>query len=340
MFLLTGILGTLVIVLLAAYLWYVRSAFNFFTRLNIPGPRPTFIFGNFLDIIKSRRLSLTLHEWTRKYGRVFGFFEGTTPILVVSDPDILQEVFIKSFSNFHSRRAFPLEERHTKQVHVFSATGYRWKRQRFVINPTFSSVKLKQMTPLVHRSLSTFMSKMTDEQAKGEPFDIYAYLKRFTMDTIWSCGFGLDTDMQNNANDPYLTYSQELFLDKIRLDILVALLFQELLPFWSKLHRYASATRYWLRSNIPLTKALISEDPTTWIVNKAKTLIDKRQKIGQTNRIDLLQLMLESASDEDFIQDRTESFVGNDETTTEVQLVRKLTKHEIAANVFLFSEYS
>ena len=166
MLLLTGILLAIAAILIAIYLWHVRSAYDFFKRLNIAGPPPTFFLGNFAEIGKSKRLSLTLNQWTRKYGRIFGYFEGHTPILVVSDPDVLQDVFIKSFSNFHSRRTFPLEERHTKQVHVFSAIGYRWKRQRFVINPTFSSVKLKQMTPLVHRSLAAFMSKMSDEQAK------------------------------------------------------------------------------------------------------------------------------------------------------------------------------
>ena len=33
-------------------------------------------------------------------------------------------------------------------------------------------------------------------------------------------------------------------------------------------------------------------------------MIDKRKQIGHTHRTDLLQLMLESASDEDFIQVR------------------------------------
>ncbi|CAF4579168.1 unnamed protein product [Rotaria sp. Silwood1] len=81
-----------------------------------------------------------------------------------------------------------------------NATGLRWKRQRFVINPTFSSAKLKQMTPLIHRRVFTFMKKMSEESNKGQPFDIYAYYNRFTMDTIWSCAFGIDTDVQNNIN--------------------------------------------------------------------------------------------------------------------------------------------
>ena len=88
MFLLTGILFSLLLVIIAAYLWHIKPAYEFFTKLNIPGPAPTLFFGNFLDVIKSRRLSLTVHQWAEKYGRIFGYFEGHTPILVVSDPDI------------------------------------------------------------------------------------------------------------------------------------------------------------------------------------------------------------------------------------------------------------
>jgi cytochrome P450 len=301
MLLLTGVLLALLLVVIVAYLWHIRPAYEFFTKLNIPGPPPILFFGNFLDVIKSRRLSLNINKWTEKYGRIFGYFEGHTPILVVSDPDILQDIFIKSFSNFNSRRPFPLEDREAKDIHLFLATGLRWKRQRFVINPTFSSAKLKQMTPLIHRSIGMLMKKLSEEHNKGQPFDIYAYFKRFTMDTIWSCAFGLDTDMQNNINDPYLIHSQEIFMDKFRLNIILALFITELKRFWVALENFSSASRYWLRNNFPITKNFIDENPVKWGIKEAKKVIDKRQQVGQTNRTDLLQLMLESASDEDFI---------------------------------------
>ncbi len=41
------------------------------------------------------------------------------------------------------------------------------------------------------------------------------------MDTIWSYAFGLDTDMQNNINNPYLLHSQQLFDDVNSMKILV-----------------------------------------------------------------------------------------------------------------------
>jgi thromboxane-A synthase len=303
MLLLTGILISILLVVIATYLWNIRKIYNFFNRLNIPGPPPTFFFGNFDDIAKTKRLSISIKQWTEKYGRIFGYFEGHTPILVVSDPDVLQDILIKSFSNFHNRRDLPLENRYAKDIHIFSAPALRWKRQRYVINPTFSSAKLKQMTPLLHHSIETFMTKMAEEYKNNQPFDIYAYFKRFTMDTIWSCGYGLDTDMQNNINSPYLLHTQHVFEEahNAKILLLMSLFITELNRIWYKLHDLDRCIRYWLRHYFPILRKFIDEDPEEWIIKQAHTIMDKRQKIGQTNRTDLLQLMLESASKDDII---------------------------------------
>ncbi|CAF1203675.1 unnamed protein product [Rotaria sp. Silwood1] len=339
MLLITSILLAVLFFVIIAYLFYIQQAYEFFKNLNIPGPPPILFFGNFLEVIKTRRLSLTIKNWTEKYGRIFGYFEGHTPILVISDPDILQDVFIKSFSNFHSRRTFPLQDPKSKDVHLFSATSLRWKRHRFIINPIFSSAKLKQMTPLIHRSVLTFMKKMSEESNKGQPFDIYAYYKRFTMDTIWSCGFGLDTNMQNNINDPYLIYSQQMFGENrnIRLIMLLNMFITELNQLWRAIYIHGGNIRYWLRYYIPITKKFIQENPSTWILQEARQFINTREKFGSMNRVDLLQLMLESVSDEDSIQDIQSSHTENkNKEDIEPLLNRKLTRHEIAANIFLF----
>ncbi|CAF1457709.1 unnamed protein product [Rotaria sordida] len=340
---LTGILVGILLILIVSYGWHVHRAYSFFTRLNIPGPPPRFFFGNLLEIFETKRFSLKVQEWTKKYGRIFGYFEGHTPILVISDPDILQDVFIKSFSSFPSRRDFPFEDRHAKHVHLFAANGVRWKRQRFVINPTFSSLKLKQMSPLINRCIDSFMEKLAEQHRCDQPFDIYAFFKRFTMDTIWSCGFGLDTDMQNNSNDPYLVQSQRVTNEGNNFTplMILFLLITELKWVWNGLHRCDSSIRYWLTNYLPITRRFISDDPTTWLENQAEQLIKKRVELGYTKRMDLLQLMLESASDDDFIQDQPTSAVANAETINEIPLVRKLTKHEIAANIplFMFAGY-
>ncbi|CAF3115984.1 unnamed protein product [Rotaria sp. Silwood2] len=150
------------------------------------------------------------------------------------------------------------------------------------------------------------MTKIAEQCGRDEPFDIYAYFKRFTMDTIWSCGFGLDTDMQNNVNDPYLLHSQQFFLpDKIRQSIFVLnRLIEELSKVWVSIFLSLGIIRYWLRRYIPVTKWLINENPATWVMKQANEMIEKRKQIGHTHRTDLLQLMLDSISDEDFIRVR------------------------------------
>ncbi|CAF5170438.1 unnamed protein product, partial [Rotaria sp. Silwood1] len=67
------------------------------------------------------------------------------------------------FLSHHSRREILFVEPNAKNAHLFVARGLRWKRQRFVMNPTFSSLKLKQMSPLIHRSVDICMEKMAQQ---------------------------------------------------------------------------------------------------------------------------------------------------------------------------------
>jgi hypothetical protein len=40
--------------------------------------------------------------------------------------------------------------------------------------------------------------------------------------------------------------------------------------------------RYWPRRYIPVTKRLIDESPSTWIMKQANEMIEKRKDIGHT----------------------------------------------------------
>ncbi|CAF4373441.1 unnamed protein product, partial [Rotaria sordida] len=124
------------------------------------------------------------------------------------------------------------------------------------------------------------------------------------MDTIWSCGFGLETDMQNNINNPYLIFSQNIFNEDntFRILVLLSLFITELNTVWLKLYHISNFIRYWLPRIFPLTRKFIQEIPDLWIIRQAYTMMEKRGQMAPTNRTDLIQLMLESASNEDLIQ--------------------------------------
>jgi hypothetical protein len=90
--------------------------------MGLSGPTPRFFFGNAIELFThNRHSSACLAEWTKKYGKIYGYFIGHTPIICVSDPDFLQEVFIKKFSHFHSRRPLPLQQHDLR--HLLASTG-------------------------------------------------------------------------------------------------------------------------------------------------------------------------------------------------------------------------
>ena len=60
------------------------------------GPKASsLLLGNFAELIREGRFKL-FREWTGKYGKVFGFYEGTTSTLAVADPDMVREILIKT----------------------------------------------------------------------------------------------------------------------------------------------------------------------------------------------------------------------------------------------------
>ena len=102
------------------------------------------------------------------------YYEGHTPVLVTSDPDFIQEVFIKQFGNFIARKVSifwfwfiilwkrtifkTMFKRQTFQLSdsgpecdVFLSAKGQWKRMRNIINPTFSTTKLKEVIELHKR---------------------------------------------------------------------------------------------------------------------------------------------------------------------------------------------
>ncbi|CAF0828039.1 unnamed protein product [Adineta steineri] len=247
-------------------------------------------------------MSVSIHNWTKQFGRIYGYFEGHTPILVVSDSKIINEIFTKkNFLKFHSRRQFPLEDRRTGTgVHLFSATGDEWRRQRAIFNPTFSLTKIKNMLPTIEDCTATLLNKLQESmQTSPEGFDIYKLYKCLTMDLIWRCCFNMKTDMQNNLNNPYLIRSQQVFArqNSTYLATLLSIFIPEQQSTWLAMHCWLNSIKAILRHLLPIGKNLIEEDPSEWLKNNVDDFIDKAKTSHNENSIksnDLLRLMLDA----------------------------------------------
>ncbi|CAF1673885.1 unnamed protein product, partial [Adineta ricciae] len=339
----TIILLTVAICLIVTYLYKIKSSYDYFQRRNISGPSPQFFFGHYLTLWNVPFYSRQLQKWTHQYGNIYGLFEGTRPVYVVSDVDFLQEVFVKQFSSFHSRRR-PFITRILKgnQAHLFSAQADQWRRQRHVINPTFSAAKLKMMTPLINQCIESLIKKVND--MNGADFNIYALYKRMTMDVICRCAFGIDADMQNDLDNIYMKKSIACFdIDVEKLSIVkLSNVMPFLIPFLTQIFKFGLFVQ---RTTKKWSSNMLSENdglPVTWLIERLEELLKQRLS-SESKRTDLLKLMLDAATEEEIKDDTSEELSSKKLHYNEVVLnilVFMLAGFETTSNTLAFATFS
>lgn len=298
---------------------FLKWHFSVFRRLQIPGPKPNYLLGNLLTILHKGQLQAMV-SWSKEYGRVFGYFEGWTPVIAVSDSDILKEILVKDFNNFRSRKPFPLAPR--KALGLFLENGDQWKKSRSSLTPAFSSGKLRQMFPTINKCVDHLVSNTNEKCEIGEPFDAYNLYQCLTLDVIGRCAFGLQTNSQTDSNDPFLMNIRILFdgLSKTLIQPLVMAV-----PYFSNF--------VFTLKNIVF---LFGMNPVIWLRNQLRTVVKTRRKMGPENiSPDLIHIMLFPNAD----GKAQNAFKMNDREIVAQSLTFLLAGYETTSAVLAFITY-
>ena len=153
-------------VLAAVFFYLYRSAtkeFGYFEAQGISGPKPTPFVGNMWGLW---RAVLPLHdvELVRKFGKVFGYFDGPQPKLWVTDPELIKSIFVRDFDHFVDRRVkiiffisidflsnrkidwqtLDLKSKVIRKM-LTMMRGQEWKDVRSSITPAFTTGKIKRV---------------------------------------------------------------------------------------------------------------------------------------------------------------------------------------------------
>jgi cytochrome P450 len=173
-----------IILCLVGYLIYNR--FCYFSNRSIPCPPiSSILFGHLSDLWAAKSYSEQLHKWTHQYGSVYGLFEGTRPVYVISDIKFIEEIFITQFARFYSRRTSLINRvLGIERLNVLSANiSQLWKKQRKILNPTFSGAKMRRLFPTVETCVHIFIERLR-LTTNGSIINIYEIYKRLSMDVI------------------------------------------------------------------------------------------------------------------------------------------------------------
>ncbi|OQV14013.1 Cytochrome P450 3A9 [Hypsibius exemplaris] len=271
-----------------------RRKFEYWQKKGIPGPRPWPLVGVFVQTMK---MGLGFYDlWAiQQFGKIFGYFDGSRPILAVSDPDMLRSILVKDFPQFINRRNLdingPLLEQSVTVLH-----GQKWKDVRSALVPTFTSGRLKQMNGLINECCDNLVSNLGKKADADEEFECQSLFRTVTMDVIASTFFGTKIDSQNDPKNEFTKNAKEAFdFTNFNPVLIIFFLFPWAMPLAKK-----------------LGLQIISKEKLDFFVANTKEIIRMRSE-SNVVRNDFIQLMMRSMNAPDKNEKKPV------ETTTEVQ---------------------
>jgi len=146
----------------------------------------------------------------KKYGKTFGYFDGTLPNLWTIDAELIRSVFVKDFDHFVNRRDFIVNSRINRKM-MSIMRGQEWKDVRSSVTPAFTTGKIKRMSTLITECanrLTVKFNKIAEEKGK---IDAKAEFSAFTMDVIARCAFGMTIENLGGKDDPFMENAKVIF---------------------------------------------------------------------------------------------------------------------------------
>ncbi|KAI6243216.1 (pine wood nematode) hypothetical protein [Aphelenchoides fujianensis] len=143
-----------------------------------PGPTPWPIMGNLMELEKTERYEWRFVEWKQKYGGVFTWWLGETPIVTVADYKLAQEMFVKDGDTYAQRIGGGQLQRRLRGDSpaaisgIFFAEGPLWKDQRQFILRVLRNFGLGRNEMELRIMDEVYHLVETVEEAIGGRFDM------------------------------------------------------------------------------------------------------------------------------------------------------------------------
>lgn len=183
---------------------FIKSRHNYWKKRKVPFSKPLPILGNYGEYILFKK---SIGEVAQDICRQFpnepyvGSFYGTEPALLVQDAELLKTVLTKDFYYFSSREINKYTDRELITKNMFFSGGDRWKVIRQNLTPIFTSAKMKNMFYLIEKCCHEFERTLDKEIAVSNEIEGKFLMARYTISSIVSCAFGVNTNTMEGFNE-------------------------------------------------------------------------------------------------------------------------------------------
>ena len=236
-------------------------------------------------------------DMVKKYGKVFGLYEGQYPVLVVTELSMLKQIMLKDHEHFYDRRVVFKTRKSVFDFSLILLTGARWKHTRQLITPAFTPANLRRMEPLLKKVCSTMVANIDETVDQNVSFDAKEITSFFAMDAVATIAFALDLDSKQNQDSEFVKNARLMFT-----------VFPFNGKFMTLLLMFPDFMTSLLRK-IPL-KAIVG-DIGKVLVETVTNELDRRKAVGNEQRQDFLNLLIPLEKDPD--SEENKEFIKYDE---------------------------
>lgn len=179
---------------------YLLGKVELFKKSGVPCLKPWPIIGNMGPILmKQMSLGHLLEKlyFLNTKAKYVGYFEFTTPIIVVRDPEIIKSIGTKNYDNFYNRRGFA-EKADNLLIgnDLFSLKNENWREMNRILSPSFTLNKFKQFYQLIATKTQDslkFIHKNGETETRMK-----SLFQKLVFDIIFPFAFGIRTNFIRN----------------------------------------------------------------------------------------------------------------------------------------------
>ncbi|KAF2072353.1 hypothetical protein CYY_006323 [Polysphondylium violaceum] len=174
-------------------------------------PGPSFTLPIIGDLGKLRDLSPAqfFYQQSKIYGNIFRTWLGDQYTVVVSDPKLVREIFVKNFDNFVNRSdLLSLRLISNDYKTLSSGRDMVWKRNKEMIVQALT-LKLRTHSSVIQENCEDLIKIMKDYQQTNQPFSPKLFLSNYTLNIILQFVFSFKLRFDDEIQGKIIT--QEVY---------------------------------------------------------------------------------------------------------------------------------
>ncbi|CAN7086576.1 unnamed protein product, partial [Brassica oleracea var. botrytis] len=177
-----------------------------FKKQGISGPRYRFLYGNIDEINKMKieshlsildpnsndifpRIFPHYQQWMTLYGDTFLYWNGTEPMLCISDLELVKQILSNKSGFFVKSKIRPEFFKLVGMKGFAFVEDVDWVRHRRILNPAFSIDRLKVMTKVMVECTLRVLDKWSNVK-REQKMEMNREFRRLTADIIATAAFG------------------------------------------------------------------------------------------------------------------------------------------------------